>query len=268
MIKRTLGLWADERGSGGRNLSDSDDDDSDPDPGLTTRQRRRLERRFVPGAEEGSMGPASKRQCDRGSGSDGAPSSASDSDDSEHDSNSSDDEPAMPVGQPKQIRGEYRCELCANKILLNAKALEQHLQSEGHKKNERRFEHAKEIGVEAYQAECMAKLEAKEAARGQQSKKKLKNSQYWEHRRAKSKISGKDKAENPTTIEIERRKLHFQDKKKRRLARKAGLVEEPVPASEGMKAEVQKKRTSDAAKVGQGPKRLNRKERRKALQPA
>merc|ERR1712003_7053 len=123
--------------------------------------------------------------------------------------------------------GKFHCQLCPSKVLLNEKDLELHVQSKSHKKNEMRFEHAKSLGVEAYEAECRARAEAREAlASGENSKRKAKNVAYWEKKRgisqkAKQKKVGKsekraDKSVNITQDDIERRKQLFQAKKARR----------------------------------------------------
>lgn len=45
--------------------------------------------------------------------------------------------------EEKPFRGEFRCELCPEKVLLKEKQMEIHLQSAGHKRNVARFERAK-----------------------------------------------------------------------------------------------------------------------------
>merc|ERR1719215_1162019 len=97
---------------------------------------------------------------------------------------SSDDGVAMPVSSQQEkapFRGAFHCQLCPDKILLNEKLLEAHLQSAAHKKAERRLERAKALGVEAFEAECIARKEAREALKsGVKSKRRLKSVSYWE----------------------------------------------------------------------------------------
>merc|ERR1712100_875330 len=69
--------------------------------------------------------------------------------------------PVMPEPQKEQFRGKFQCKLCPHKILLTEKLLEMHLASSEHKKNEKRFERAQALGVEAYTEECKAKAEAR-----------------------------------------------------------------------------------------------------------
>merc|ERR1712216_743525 len=107
----------------------------------------------------------------------------------------------------------------------NEKLLEAHLQSAAHKKNERRFERAQALGVDAFTAECRERAKAREAqAGGERSKRKLKNELYWEKKREKSKRKGeKDKASDLSDADIKKLKEKFQAKKARRLAaRQAG----------------------------------------------
>merc|ERR1719215_1292243 len=100
---------------------------------------------------------------------------------------SSDDGVAMPVLSQQEkapFRGAFHCQLCPDKILLNEKLLEAHLQSAAHKKNERRFERAQAMGVEAFEAECRARAESREAAKsGGMSKRDMKSLKFWEKRR-------------------------------------------------------------------------------------
>lgn len=159
-------------------------------------------------------GRASGRGRGRGRGRDGEDSGHDYDDDEEE----SDDEPAMPVEEPTQFRGQFRCQLCPNKILLNEKLMEQHLKSTLHKKNVKRFEHAKEIGVAAFEDECRARAEARRAAKTGTSKRKQKVAEYWAHRleKGRRKRPGSEKAKDLTPRQIEERKQHFQEKKARR----------------------------------------------------
>merc|ERR1712118_96559 len=98
---------------------------------------------------------------------------------------SDDEHPVMPEPEKEQFRGKFQCKLCPHKILLTEKLLEMHLASSEHKKNEKRFERAQALGLEAYTAECKARAEApakqKEdiAMNGGMSKKKQKNFEHW-----------------------------------------------------------------------------------------
>lgn len=227
MIKRALGLW-----TGG---GDAGEDDDDEDDQLTSKQKNKLMRRLLPGGEMNS----SKRQRSQvrigglGDDSEDDDEEQEEEDGDEEGRSESDDDPAMPPSAETEFRGKFRCQLCPHKILLNEKLMEQHLQSASHKRNEKRLSHAKEVGVEAYEAECRARAEAREAIRNGESKKKKKNADFWAKRRQKSidKKKGKtrkDKAQNLTSSKIEARKQAFQAKKARRLARKSA-----VPAESG-----------------------------------
>merc|ERR1711957_860422 len=133
-------------------------------------------------------------------------------------------------------------------------------------KNERRFERAKSMAVEAFEAECQAKLDAREAAKsGGPSQKKTKNADYWEKKRKKSKQKdGKEKAQDLTAAQIEQRREHFQAKKKRRTEPKdADTV--PTTGKATGKIVAPSGAGEDAAAKGSKP---NRKARREALQKA
>lgn len=238
MIKRALGLWAGDgvaRRKGSGTVGDEDDSDED----LTAAERRKLERRFLPGHQVGTrVGGESHEIRPDSRGRRRGDSDADDDDDLDEDEDSmdddSDDEPAMPPEKEKPIRGKFQCQLCPDKILLNEKLLEAHLQSAAHKKNERRFERAKAMGLEAFVAECTAKAEARKTAmEGGPTKRKLKNKAYWEKKRDGSKRkNGKAEVANLTTSEIDERKHRFQLKKARRLARRqAGQQEAQAPTT-------------------------------------
>mmetsp|Transcript_46026 Transcript_46026/g.72742 ORF Transcript_46026/g.72742 Transcript_46026/m.72742 type:complete len:176 (+) Transcript_46026:43-570(+) len=175
----------------------------------------------------------------------------------------------MPMPQSHKekapFRGKFQCQLCPNKILLSEKDMELHLQSGFHKKNEKRFNHAKELGIEAYEAECRARAEAREALAGKPSKRKLKNTSYWDKKRKKAsdkkdknRKSGKGSDKAPAQAEIERRKQAFQAKKARRLERrKAAEAAQDVPskaapegnaASENSRERKKKRKKTPAAK--------------------
>jgi len=216
MIKRAV-LWDDAHDAG-----DSEDE-------ITEKQQQQLERRLLPGAQRGSR--------------------AKDSDD-ESQEEDSDSDPAVPEPEEKPIRGKFQCQLCPDKILINEKHMELHLQSAGHKKNVKRFERAKEMGVEAFEAECAAKVEARaaqEAARaaGALSRKEQKNQSYWQRRNQRKKATKeekkamkKEKAAKRSQVqkgEVKELKMksevkEFEKKPKKSKAEKAQEVaEEEVP---------------------------------------
>lgn len=218
MIKRAV-LWDDAHDAG-----DSEDE-------ITEKQQQQLERRLLPGAQRGSR--------------------AKDSDDSDDESQEedSDSDPAVPEPEEKPMRGKFQCQLCPDKILINEKHMELHLQSAGHKKNVKRFERAKEMGVEAFEAECAAKAEARatqEAARaaGALSRKEQKNQSYWQRRNQRKKATKeekkalkKEKAAKRSQVqkgEVKEFKMksevtEFGKKPKKSKAEKAKEVAEEVP---------------------------------------
>ncbi|CAE7032879.1 TTLL8 [Symbiodinium natans] len=176
MIKRALGLFA-----GGEGAAEDDDDSED----VTPAQRQKLERRLLPGAQRGTK---------RKNRKDMAKEEEEESQDTDSDSG---DDPPVPDSEEKPFRGQYHCQLCPDKILLTAKQLEVHLQSTAHKRNERHFERAKAMGLQAYEAECLERAAAREtqaAARsaGVLSKKQQKNAAFWKQRKAR-KAQKKDK---------------------------------------------------------------------------
>eukprot|EP00747_Dinoflagellata_sp_TGD_P197781 gnl/TRDRNA2_/TRDRNA2_69567_c0_seq1.p1 gnl/TRDRNA2_/TRDRNA2_69567_c0~~gnl/TRDRNA2_/TRDRNA2_69567_c0_seq1.p1 ORF type:complete len:284 (+),score=106.20 gnl/TRDRNA2_/TRDRNA2_69567_c0_seq1:58-909(+) len=241
MIKRALGLHA---GSfTGKAGGDSDDDS---DEALTGKERKRLERRLLPG-----MPAAPRSRPSRDSDDDSELSAEGEESEEGSDMDDSDDGmPAAPMGEEKQIRGQFQCQLCPNKILLNEKLLEAHLQSKSHKKMEARFEHAKKIGVKAYAKECQARADAREEAamKTGPSKKRQKSDTFWEKKRGKAKKkSGQEQSKDLTAAEIEERKSSFQAKKARRLARKAAAE---AGTAKGKKA----KRKAKASDTVQGKK--------------
>ncbi|CAE8630840.1 unnamed protein product, partial [Polarella glacialis] len=243
MIKRALGIFA-----GGEDDDGDDGSDSDPgyDGGLTVSQRKKLERRLVPGAK------GSEDSSQRGQRSQKKPaqrpddSDSRESDESDESGVDSEDEPAVPASSrvERSFRGEFHCQLCPDKVLLNEKLMEAHLQSAEHKRNERRFERAKAMGVEAYEDECRQNAADREqkamfAAAGVANKKQRKSQEFWTRRKEraaskdkvkedskgeKSKDSkdekSKSKAGELTASQIEVRKQRFQEKKGNRQARR------------------------------------------------
>lgn len=252
MIKRTLGVW-----------NDADEDDE----GLTTKQRSKLERRLLPGVSVGR-----KENFKAGfMGEESEPESSDDGEDPE--GAESEDDPAMPQEAERdeeKMRGQFQCKLCPGKILMNEKIMEQHLQSEAHLKNARRFERASKMGLEAFEDECRERAEAREAADGKASKRQLKKTQHWEKVRAKvSEKKGGDtkKEQNLTADQIEARRERFQKKKARRLEKKGITPTEKVaekaatkPAADG----AGKAAPGGGKKVNAtpDPSGLNRKQRR------
>jgi len=241
MIKRALGFF-----DGGKGDRKDDDEESDDGDGLTDRQRRRLERRLLPGAAGAAK---QQRRSDAHSGAEadeGEDEDDQSEDEEEEEGSESDDEPVMPPEEEKPIRGLFRCELCPDKILMNEKLMETHLQSAGHRKNVRRFERAKEMGVEAFEAECRERAAAREAAAasGQPSRRQKKNAEFWAKRREKSKKkSGGEKAKDLTATQIDDRKQKFQAKKAQRALRKQDADESVA----GKRPEASKKATEAAA---------------------
>ncbi|CAK9033054.1 unnamed protein product [Durusdinium trenchii] len=181
MIKRAV-LW------------DEADDDSDEE--ITHHQQQKLERRLLPGAERGEDDEGSEEE-------------------------SADSDPPVPPEEPA-FRGKFRCQLCPEKILINEKHMEVHLQSAYHKRNVHRFERAKvrghrgfsrfwgsapnpvevawaqAMGVEAFEAECLAKAEAREKASTMPSRKNQKNREFWQRRKAEKKAAKAKKKERKT----------------------------------------------------------------------
>jgi len=247
MIKRALGLWADATPFGSGDVDDSDEE-------LTPEEQRKLERRMVPGAKKAAKGkqatPTNRKASvmesdDESEGSDDSGGGWASEDPSTCEE--SDDGVAMPPSseQEKPFRGAFRCQLCPDKILLNEKLLEAHLQSAAHKKAERRLERAKALGVEAFEAECIARKKAREALKsGVKSKRQLKSVSYWDKKRKKlkgndekeaeqEKLPGKEKKpEELSKEDIEKRKSRFQAKKARRLElRQAGADSPGIKAN-------------------------------------
>ncbi|CAJ1357103.1 unnamed protein product [Effrenium voratum] len=193
------------------------EEEADSEDEVTEQQQQKLQRRLLPGA----------------------------GDDLSDDSGS---EPAVP--EPKELfRGNFHCQLCPDKILLNEKALEVHLQSGGHKRNERHFERAKAMGVEAYEAECARKAELRTQATARVgSRKEQKNRDFWERRRAKSvkaraKAKAKTKAKEAKEAEAEEAKPK-EEKPESEVRRKVASAK----AAENTEAKASKR---------QGPKRRN-----------
>ncbi|CAK9032914.1 unnamed protein product [Durusdinium trenchii] len=151
-------------------LWDEADDDSDEE--ITHHQQQKLERRLLPGAERGEDDEGSEEE-------------------------SADSDPPVPPEEPA-FRGKFRCQLCPEKILINEKHMEVHLQSAYHKRNVHRFERAKAMGVEAFEAECLAKAEAREKASTMPSRKNQKNREFWQRRKAEKKAAKAKKKERKT----------------------------------------------------------------------
>jgi len=215
MIKRALGVFVDGHLKGGPGSDDDSDD------GLTEAQRRKLEKRLLPGAAP-ETSSASRRQAGRGYTKE--VDSDSDPDDDDDDDNDSDYDP--PVYAPEnEIRGNFKCELCPYKLILTEKDLELHLNSKAHKKNEARFEHAKEIGVEAYEEECTQRAEAEEErkrarAAGVMSSKKQRNFEYWKTRRERApKKTGQERIEEIEARRTPEQAAYHADKSQAKLAR-------------------------------------------------
>jgi len=246
MIKRTLGLW-----------NDPGDEDEE---GLTEAQQAKLERRLLPGGlANGTRGKFRMATY-------GEDSEPEDSDENpEMEGEESEDEPAMPPEEVKQIRGQFQCQLCPGKILMNEKIMEQHLQSEAHLKNARKFERAKAMGLEAFEDECHANAEARETAAAKASRRGLKKAQFWEKRRAKAaeRKGGTRKAPNLSESQIQERKERFTLKKARRLEKKG--IAPPERATEKVAGKAGKAASGGDGKKGSAtadPSGLNRKQRR------
>lgn len=213
MIKRALGLWGGE----------ASDSDVDSDDALTEKQKKRLEKRLLPG--------------------DGFGDEDDSSDDGEGDGEGEESEGDMPVRpqarreEGTKFRGNYHCKLCPEKIILNEKDLAAHLQSSEHKKMEKRFEYAKALGPEAYEAECRERVRAKadaerRAASGELSKRQLKKQQRKKNllkKRSLKRKSGAERAKNLSDDQIQARKLKCQEKQARKLARRQAAQEHPRP---------------------------------------
>lgn len=297
MIKRALGLWADAPNAGGGDVDDSDEE-------LTPEERRKLERRMVPGTmkmkgspkQTTQPAPAPPKNRKAGVVKDSDDESGSGDDDEEDgdeeasqeggwasedpsDEESDDADPDMlaPEKDKAPFRGAFHCQLCPDKILLNEKLLEAHLESAAHKKAERRLERAKALGVEAFEAECVARKEAREARKdGVKSKRDLKNASYWEKKReklakkSKQKAKGKEESAELSKEEIEERKRRFQAKKARRLELRQGadaaavaFPKSAAPSNGKRKVEPVSETAAPASSA-----KPNRAERRAALQAA
>lgn len=124
------------------------------------------------------------------------------SEESEEEDGSDDENPQMyeaPSEKASRLyRGNLKCQLCPDKIIMNEVIMEQHLESASHKRNLRHFERAKEIGVEAYEAECKARAVVREVAKNGASKRSQKKQEFWAKKRKKAKTN-KDVAEKETS---------------------------------------------------------------------
>eukprot|EP00929_Paragymnodinium_shiwhaense_P122800 TRINITY_DN9591_c0_g1_i1.p1 TRINITY_DN9591_c0_g1~~TRINITY_DN9591_c0_g1_i1.p1 ORF type:complete len:332 (-),score=137.36 TRINITY_DN9591_c0_g1_i1:149-1144(-) len=285
MIKRTLGVWG--AGSGGK--ADSDDDSEEE---LTPAQRRKLERRLLPGAANVPEAPSKRKgagnqkvtqqkveeedsdedEDDDGDEEEEDEEEAVEEDDEAEDDEASDDQhPVVPEPKEQPFRGNFKCQLCPNKIILSEKALEDHLQSGEHKKNEKRFQRAQELGVKAYTEECKARAEERAraaedlAARGGVSVKKQKNQEYWQKKRGKQKNSRKEAQKSRSADEIEDAKQKFQAKKARRLERREAEGKSKAASAKVLDDATKKqkqKQPAPAAVVNGEAKKPNRKQRR------
>lgn len=265
MIKRALGLFVDGTVRGG-----DDDDDYDSEDDFTPAQRQKLERRLLPGvkrAQDDEDGAGEKGSKKKGRFR-GVPLN---SDDSGSDSDS-DAELVMPPAatEEKPWRGNFHCQLCPDKIILTEKALELHLNSQKHKRNESAFQRAKEIGVEAFEAECRERAEATERAKQGPSKTQLKKEKFWQKRReTRRRKTAAEKAAKLSTAQIELRKQYFQAKKERRLARKqaeSGSGAPAPPAKGSVEAEGRKaKAGKDKDKEEQPEPKVKKKKKKQKL---
>jgi len=255
MIKRALGLF---KGAAG-GAAPEDDDDSDED--ISARDRLRLERKLLPGGKGATKKAVVDNEVDE-----------EDGEEEEEEEDGSDDagsDIAMPPEvDSTEFRGKFRCQLCPHKVLLNENAMEAHLLSAGHKRNEKRYEHAKVLGLEAYQEECKQKAEAKalekeKLAAGFVSKRKQKNFEYWTLKREKQRkmrTSKKHPQNGLTPAEIDEAKRRFQEKKRRRLERRQASGEGHANAKkDAAPAPLARSAPEPAARPP------NRKERRAAL---
>jgi len=216
MIKRALGVFVDGHVKGGPG-SDEDSDD-----GLTAAQRRKLELRLLPGAATETS--RASRQAGRGY----TREVDSDSDLGDDDDDDSDNEPPVYESKVEEepVRGKFRCELCPYKLLLTEKDLELHLNSKMHKKNEARFDHAREIGVEAYEEECRLRAGERERAAGTMSSTKMRNFEYWKKQRERGrKKTRQEIAAKRTDEQKERHYAKWHAKQARRQAKKAAEAE-------------------------------------------
>lgn len=182
MIKRALGLILGADGNEG----DQDDSVSDEEVARkNAKAEEKLSRRLLPGYESAPR-PMGKKQIDEEEPEQlqvkakakcqklpaarrQAVEEEEDEDDDDDDNGSSCEE---KFGEPsdesstedegpseKKFRGKFHCRLCPDKVILNEKVLETHMESASHKRNEQAFLRAKEIGTEAYIEECRLKAE-------------------------------------------------------------------------------------------------------------
>lgn len=270
MIKRALGLFLDAD-------ADGPEDDNTDEEGVSQEAKKKLTRRLIPGAMEASTfaktikkGEAESKpeQKARKTQNNDEPEEDDDDDDEadegmlsddsqikwggeDSDEEGSDDEhpeflEAEKDASAKENRGKFKCELCHDKVIMNEQGMEAHLQSKDHLRNVRNFERAKEIGVDAYIAECENRRQEKLRIQDGLSKKALKRQQYFEKLKTEPRKSRKElrklkterlqasitNGENRTSEKklnakaqaeknIELMKARFQEKKARRLARKA-----------------------------------------------
>lgn len=205
MIKRALGVFIDDEGDG------SDDDSCDSATERVKQEdRRKLERRLLPGAARAATSklrlPEAPTLAARAP--DGEAGSTDDSSDDDRnagrdgkgedwfaeDSEDSDDEhPQMLTEERhyKQAKGSlFSCKLCPGKVLNSEQDMEAHLKSKQHLKMEKEFERAQALGVDKYVKECEARAEKKEvvaAAGGAAAVRKKRTQDFWDKKREKRK---------------------------------------------------------------------------------
>jgi len=266
----------------GGNYGGADGDSEDDD--LTLSQRSKLQRRLVPGLREGQ---ALARHPVKGGKPDEveARSEAASDEEDEDDLTDDDDDDAEDSELEAQtlevdaerakvvVRGNFQCKLCPDKVLINEKLMEQHMQSEYHKRNERRFQRAQELGLEGYIKECEDKKAAKRAiAEGGADKvatKRQLRREAWRKRKDEKKRDRVKKNKLKKTTEEEKpekglkeasrkewsakKKDKLEEKKARRLAKRSHLQEQPQLAtaeetrSEAVVTKKSKKRRSQTS---------------------
>jgi len=140
------------------------------------------------------------------------------------------------------------------------------LNSKSHKKNEARFEHAKEIGVDAFEEECRLRAEERERAKDTMSNTKMRNFEYWKKQRERGKKKTRQEiAAKRTPEQIERCKEKFQAKKTRRLARKAAEAEAAERLENSESSGKEKKGTKQEAVADPVPSKKKAKVKQEAV---
>jgi len=229
MIKRALGVF--NAKAPGTSAPDEDSDDE-----LAPKELSRLHKKFLPGArgapkaKKAQAPVVEEDEVDEEDVEEDEEEESEDDEDNDDDAESDGDidHPVMPPEADAGVfRGKFKCQLCPHKVLLTEKAMEDHLQSDMHKRNEKRFKHAKEIGVDSYQQECRERAEARQHAEEDSAagltKKKEKNFLYWQKKREKqlkTKKRNTGDAKELDADEQEAAKLKFQAKKARRKAKR------------------------------------------------